>query len=97
MIRARSFVRPCRGGHRAQPARHIGGFSIRNADGKEIPLIYEAAVGNAKDTVILKLTGKVPDKANLWYGYGLDPYCNLVDSHDMAVPVFGPIPLDEVK
>ena len=26
----------------------------------------------------------------------MDPYCNLTDGADMAVPVFGPIALDEV-
>lgn len=78
------------------PARHIAGFSVRDDAGKEIPLIFEAAVGSAKDTVVLKLIGPVPPKANLWYGHGLDPYCNLVDGLDMAVPVFGPVALDEV-
>ena len=53
-------------------------------------------MGKARDTVVLKLSGPVPEKASLWYGYGLDPYCNLVDGSDMAVPVFGPIALDEV-
>jgi sialate O-acetylesterase len=80
-----------------QPARHITGFSIRGEDGKEIPLIFEAAVGPSRDTVILKLTGDVPPRSNLWYGYGLDPQCNLTDGADMAVPVFGPIALDEIK
>jgi sialate O-acetylesterase len=77
-----------------RPPHHIAGFSIRKADGAEIPLIYEALVGPSKDAVILKLAGKVPEGAQLWYGYGLDPYCNLVDGLDMAVPVFGPIALD---
>ncbi|WZO98288.1 sialate O-acetylesterase [Isosphaeraceae bacterium EP7] len=77
-----------------QPAHHIAGFSIRKADGAEIPLIYEALVGPSRDAVILKLASKPPAGAQLWYGYGLDPYCNLTDSLDMAVPVFGPIALD---
>jgi hypothetical protein len=80
-----------------QPERHIAGFSIRAADGKEIPLIFEAMVGTSRDAVILKLTGPVPAGAMLWYGWGLDPYCNLTDTLDMAVPVFGPIALDAVK
>jgi len=80
-----------------QPARRIGGFSIRQRDGSEIPLIFEAAVGPAPDSVLLKLTGAIPKGAQLWYGYGLDPYCNLTDSLDMAVPAFGPVPLDDVK
>lgn len=77
------------------PERHIAGFSIHKSDGGEIPLIYEACVGRSRDTVILKLAGAIPAGAQLWYGYGLDPYCNLTDSMDMAVPVFGPISLDE--
>src|SRR5262249_40324034 len=64
-------------------------------DGTDIPLIFEAAVGKARDTVILKLSGPVPPRAALWYGYGLNTYCNLTDDLDMGVPVFGPIELDE--
>ena len=79
-----------------RPERHIAGFSIRKEDGTPIPLIFDAAVGKARDTVVLKLAGPVPEKASLWYGHGLDPYCNLTDGADMAVPVFGPIALDEV-
>lgn len=86
--------RPLQGLH---PARHIAGFSIRKEDGSEIPLIFDAAVGLSNDTVVLKLIGKVPAGAQLWYGHGLDPYCNLADALDMAVPVFGPIPLDDLK
>jgi sialate O-acetylesterase len=77
-----------------EPATHIAGFSIRKEDGTEIPMIFEAAVGKSPDTVVLKLTRPVPEKAFLWYGHGFDPYCNLTDSLDMAVPVFGPIPIE---
>jgi hypothetical protein len=80
-----------------KPARHIAGFSIRKEDGGEVPLIFDAAVGNARDTVLLKLAGPLPEKVFLWYGYGFDPYCNLTDALDMAVPVFGPIALDDPK
>ena len=79
-----------------KPDRHINGFSIRKEDGTPIPLIFEAAVGRSRDSVVLKLTGSVPEKSYLWYGYGMDPDCNLTDSADMGVPVFGPIALDEV-
>jgi sialate O-acetylesterase len=80
-----------------KPERNIAGFSIRKEDGTNIPLIFEAAVGKARDTVILKLTGTVPPHADLWYGHGLNTYCNLTDGLDMAVPVFGPIDLDETS
>ena len=79
-----------------KPDRHIAGFSIRKEDGTAIPLIFEAAVGRARDTVVLKLSGPVPAKSFLWYGHGYDPDCNLTDGADMAVPVFGPISLDDV-
>jgi type 1 glutamine amidotransferase len=79
-----------------KPERHIAGFSIRTEDGAAIPLIYEACVGKAKDTVILKLGRPLPEKASLWYGQGMDPYCNLVDASDMAVPAFGPIALEGI-
>lgn len=32
----------------------------------------------------------VPAAAELWYGKGLMPFCNLVDAADLAAPVFGP-------
>lgn len=84
------------GGLGLRPARHIAGFSIRKEDGTLIPLIFEAATGKAPDSVVLKLNGAIPAGAYLWYGYGLDPYCNLTDQADMAVPAFGPVALDEV-
>lgn len=78
------------------PERHIAGFSIRDADGNPRPLIFDASVGRSRESVILKLNGPVPPGSFLWYGHGYDPYCNLVDAADMAVPVFGPIALDPV-
>jgi type 1 glutamine amidotransferase len=80
-----------------KPERHIAGFSIRDQNGTLIPLIYEACAGQAPDAVILKLSGAIPAHALLWYGYGLDPHCNLMDGLDMAIPVFGPIALDELS
>jgi sialate O-acetylesterase len=79
-----------------KPERHIAGFSIRKEDGTKLPLIFEACIGRARDTVVLKLAGAIPPKASLWYGDGMDPYCNLTDGLDMAVPVFGPIALDDI-
>jgi sialate O-acetylesterase len=76
------------------PATHIGGFSVRSADGAETPLFFEAKVDPKQtNAVMLMLNGAIPEGTQLWYGYGVDPYCNLVDSADMAAPVFGPIAL----
>jgi sialate O-acetylesterase len=39
-------------------------------------------------TVLLYVQGKLPQNAILWYGFGKDPYCNVRDAADLAVPVF---------
>ncbi len=78
------------------PERHIAGFSIRKQDGAVIPLIYGAVLSPARDTVVLELSGPIPEKAALWYGYGLDPYCSLTDCVTMDVSTFGPIAFDDV-
>ena len=80
-------------GHLA-PATHIAGFSIHAADGTKLPLFFEAMTDRDQpDCVLLKLTGEVPEGASLSYGQGMDPYANLRDAQDMAVPVFGPVML----
>ncbi|HWE34966.1 MAG TPA: sialate O-acetylesterase [Isosphaeraceae bacterium] len=76
---------------------HHTGFSIRKADGTLVPLVYEATTAHGPpDTVTLKLNGDIPPGSFLWYGYGLDPAAVLTDQHDMAIPVFGPIALDDI-
>lgn len=70
------------------------GFSISIAeDAPVLPCIYKITFPeNEPQAVILWIT-KMPEKAFLWYGRGFDPYCNIVDEANMAVPVFGPIPI----
>ena len=61
------------GGIGLKPERHIAGFSIRKEDGTEIPLIFEAGVGKARDTVVLKLAGAVPAKSRSGMATGWIP------------------------
>jgi len=68
------------------------GFSIHAAAGDALPLIYKVTLDGA--TAILHLSGDLPAGAVLWYGNGRDPYCNLRDAADLAVPVFGPLPIE---
>jgi sialate O-acetylesterase len=76
------------------PREHIAGFSVRGADGTAKPFLYATTVDPTEPTtVVLNGIGTLEDGDALWYGYGLDPYCNLVDADDMAVPAFGPIQL----
>jgi len=79
-----------RGGLRA-PDRPAG-FTLRDPTGRELPLIYKVTLDG--DTVALHLVvDALPPDTRLWYGWGLDPYCNVTDAADMAVPAFGPLPL----
>ena len=74
---------------RLQSEGPISGFSIHQPDGEWLPLIYKSHVDPAEaSTVLLSIQGKLPDGATLWYGFGKDPYCNLRDAADLAVPVF---------
>ncbi|MCS6950583.1 MAG: sialate O-acetylesterase [bacterium] len=73
-------------------AGRVSGFSLRTAQHHAYRLIYKEAVDPAVPTdVLLHLTEPCPQNAFLWYGFGIDPYCNLTDEEDMAVPAFGPV------
>jgi sialate O-acetylesterase len=77
---------------RLGPARNIRGFSVRDARGQDLDLVYEAMTDRARprDVVILVRDG-LPKGATLWYGYGLDPVCTLTDAAGNAAPAFGPL------
>jgi len=66
------------------------GFTLRDAAGSELPLIYKTALDGPD--ALLKITDPaLLPGASLWYGWGLAPYCNLTDMAGAAVPAFGPI------
>ena len=81
-----------RGGLHA-PGRPAG-FSLRDVQGADIPRIYKATLDG--DSVLLHVNigdGPLPPECHLWYGYGLNPYCNVTDAEDQAIPAFGPVPI----
>ena len=53
-------------------------------------MIYRSRVDAAEASAPCCCTvqGSFPQNATLWYGFGKDPYCNVRDADDMAVPVF---------
>ena len=66
------------------------GFSLRDADGRDMPLIYKVILDGSD--ALLKITEPTAlSGANLWYGWGLEPYVNLTDAAGAAVPAFGPV------
>ncbi len=78
--------------HGLRAPGRISGFTIHAPSGDPVPLIYKARVDPSdRAVVLLHIGGKLPEGAVLRYGWGKDPYCNLTDEADMAVPVFGPM------
>jgi sialate O-acetylesterase len=74
---------------RLQSEGRISGFSIHDSKGALLPAIYKTRVDAAEASIVLLyVQGKLPPDAMLWYGFGKDPYCNVHDAADMAVPVF---------
>ena len=68
------------------------GFTLRDAHGGLLPVIHKITLDG--DSAILCLTADVlPLRTYLWYGWGLDPYCNVTDDADAALPAFGPVPI----
>jgi sialate O-acetylesterase len=81
---------------RLSPDAHIGGFSLHGTGGKTGPELYDVRVDPRRpSTVLCRAEGPVRVGTYLWYGYGRNPYCNLVDEQNLAVPAFGPIRLTD--
>jgi len=66
------------------------GFSLRHADGTEAALIYKIAL-DGTDAVLKLNDDPSPAGLHLWYGYGLNPYCNITDTTGASIPAFGPV------
>ena len=68
------------------------GFSLRRPDGYHDDKIYKVLLEG--DTAVLLLSDDATlDQCGLYYGYGYNPYCNIVDAADQAIPGFGPLPV----
>jgi len=78
------------------------GFSLRQPDGSEVVGIFRTLFDPESPTRVLLEFGRgipngpLPPGTQLWYGWGLDPYCNLTDEANLAVPAFGPLEIEGV-
>jgi len=81
-------------GRLVAPGRPAGFFVTAGPEGAPVPTILNQEISSeSPDTVILWYWQDLPEDAQLWYGWGFDPYCNISDEAGMAVPVFGPMPI----
>jgi sialate O-acetylesterase len=82
-----------------QSAGNASGFSLRSKEAhKDGPMVFKTEF-DPKDprSAIVWFSKPITAPVSLYYGAGLDPYCNIVDSKDMAVPAFGPVPIEPRK
>ncbi len=76
-----------------QSAGRPAGFTLRDAEGNELPLIYKIRLDGSDALLKIEDLGRVPG-TNLWYGYGLAPYCNITDTSGASVPALGPVKIE---
>jgi hypothetical protein len=67
------------------------GFSICDADGRDLNLIYKTSLLGS--TVRLHVPHRPPLGSFLWHARERTAYCNITDDRDYVLPVFGPIPV----
>jgi sialate O-acetylesterase len=84
----------------ALPNGRVSGFSLSGADGSPIAGILDQRIHpTRRDTVVLSVqftfdpNAPAPEPLHVWYGRGLDPFCNLTDALDMGCPAFGNLPV----
>jgi sialate O-acetylesterase len=71
----------------------VSGFSVSATDGAQLHP-YKATIDPARpSSIVLLFQNYLPEGAQLWYGRGLDPYCNVTDEENMGLPAMGPMPI----
>lgn len=74
----------------------VSGFSIHDEKGAATALIYRSVLDPSNASAVLLYVGaRLPQNATLRYGAGKDPYCNVHDAADHAVPAFGPMAIQQ--
>lgn len=80
--------------HTPDPAGRVSGFALQAGDAEPNDHdIYRTRIAASGTAVELLLNESAPADARPAYGWGLQPFCQLADEADMAVPAFGPLDL----
>ncbi|MFZ4395290.1 MAG: sialate O-acetylesterase [Kiritimatiellia bacterium] len=67
------------------------GFALATAQGLFHP--FDVVLDGPRARIRTGLPMSDMAVASFHYGYGMDPYCNIVDSAGRSLPVFGPVPV----
>lgn len=72
------------------------GFSVSEGTAGEVkPCVFNVEIAPDDPKALLIWVNEFPKDAQLWYGRGVNPYCNIEDEAGMALPVFGPMAIPE--
>jgi sialate O-acetylesterase len=72
----------------------VSGYAIGLPGRIDPSVIFKAQIDPMHpNDVLLHLREELPAGATLWYGRGFNPFCQLTDAIDMAVPAMGPLAL----
>lgn len=77
------------------PGRALG-FTLRDPSGTELYRIYHVTLYGQSVTLHLG-ADPLPRETALWYGWGLNPVCTIIDEQHQGLPTFGPVPLPNVQ
>lgn len=69
----------------------VAGFSTSVDDGEALQPFKAEIDSERPDTIVLYFQNEVAPGTKLWYGRGMDPFCNVADEAGMGLLVFGPI------
>ncbi|KAI9491886.1 SGNH hydrolase-type esterase domain-containing protein [Zychaea mexicana] len=80
-----------------EPEGGIFGFSLHDENGAILPVIYKTAIQEDKKSIRLFLSDSAmqfnTNNVFLYYGYGMNPRCNMETSNGMGLLAFGPVPV----
>lgn len=69
-----------------------GGFALVDDRGEDTQFLFRSRLQGNR--VVIETLMDQPFGFQLMYGHGLTPHATLADARDMAVPVFGPVPVE---
>jgi len=83
------------------------GFSLRAADEKDLSIVHKSSLEGtdvllwvdhaavlAEDLIPVEMKAEWWKATLVWYGYGFNPSCNVLDAEGGAIPGFGPMSIE---
>ena len=73
------------------------GCAVTDVNGRLMAAIYDIEVCGCRAILRSDLAVTALEGSGLYYGHGLDPYCNITDGLDRSLPVFGPVRIGKTR